>query len=186
MSTFQYKLNLFKVCFTLLSVVALCGTSVAASPETCSKHGTVVKGCAYCYEGTVRTGQRDAITIKWTNVSENDVAIRKDPGARLEIAPGQPAAEVGKSTDFGGKFIEQVPWFSHLNMYVTVALAESQMSVIDTTGAILLTGVRYGFKENEPAVLLKLTLDRATYDFKTRQTGKFSEETQCAVLYRKD
>lgn len=171
------------ICLTL-SFTGFLG-NVHAQNDTCSKHGKSAEGCGFCIDGKVKVGQGTAFTFPWNNTSDGDIVIRKEPSAKLEFLPGQRAVQIGTTKDFGGVIKDSVVWFGgRNNSFVSPVFKGTRLLFIEIKGAFILTEILSGFKTEEPAIVLKLTVDIAEYDFDTRQTGLFKPSTQCAVFYK--
>lgn len=156
-----------------------------AATDTCKRHGPVTSDCSYCLDGDVRVGNGTAVTFRWTNHTGTDVVIRQSGGLKLQIAPGQPGAQVGTTSDFGGVFVDSVLWLplpGHGSVFAV--LDGTKPDLLDTRGAFVLTDLLPGFDAALPAVVLKVSVEQAYYDFQTRQAGPFRTSTQCAVFYK--
>ncbi len=164
---------------------ALFASAAGAQTDSCAKHGKSVRGCTFCREGNVKVGENVAISFPWANSSREDIVIRKEPSAKLEVLAGQSAAQIGTSSDFAGRVADSVTWFGGENgSSVFLVFMGSQAPFVEMQGGFSLTKTLPDFKMDEPAVVLKLTVETADYAFDTRQTGTFKPTTQCAVFYR--
>lgn len=168
----------------LLALPAHAGAS--SGKESCDKHKVDVAGCTFCYEGTMPSDQAKAFTLRWTNDSDSDVVIRKSSGARLAIKAEQLSVAVAHSKDFLGVFDKSSLWFpleQGSSELVTVVFSRSQSDLVDVPDGLLLVYKNVSINKSIPIASVRVSVDRARYDFEKRQAGAFRSESQCLFFY---
>jgi hypothetical protein len=170
----------------LFTLALLPSLKVLAAGDTCTKHGPAASGCSFCLDGHVREGEGTVVTFRWTNPSSADFVIRKSGNVKLEMSPGQPGAKVGSTSDFGGSVVDSVSWMplDGGSEFVALVFEGTQSDLLRTRGTFMLSSVLPGFDAALPAIVLKVSVELAEYDFKTHQRGPFRNSTQCAVFYK--
>lgn len=170
-----------------LVFIASFACNVHAQHNNCRKHGESADGCGFCFEEKISLGQMISFTFPWVNVSGDDVIIRKEPNPKLEIFPGQRAAQIVSTSNFGGAVKDSVVWFSFgKNSFATVVPKGNLMPFVALQGAFGLRAILSDYKIEEPAIVLRLTAEISEYDFDARQAGNFKLSTQCIIFYKLD